>query len=46
MFYFICIGVRVSEPLELELDCCELLSVWVLGSGPGSSGRAASALNC
>lgn len=36
---FIC--VRVLDPLELELDSCELL--WVLGSG--SSARAASAPN-
>jgi hypothetical protein len=29
---------RVSDPLELELDSCELS--WVLGAEPGSFGKA------
>jgi hypothetical protein len=36
--------MRVSDPLELELQMlCAFL--WVLGSQPGSSGKAASDVN-
>jgi hypothetical protein len=49
-FYFLCIGVllahmsviRVSDPLELYTGMSYL---WMLGVEPGSSGRAASAVN-
>jgi hypothetical protein len=38
------IGMRVLDPLELALRKI-VTAIWVLGMEPGSSGRAAGALN-
>ena len=44
--YFMSIGVKVSDPLELELQTVVICHVGaVLGIEPGSSERAAGALN-
>lgn len=40
-----CIGVKVSDPLELELQSV-MSHRWVLGIEPGPSGRTVSVLNC
>lgn len=39
-----CIGVKMSDSLELELQTI-VAAMWVLGIELESSGRAASALN-
>jgi hypothetical protein len=41
---FMSIGMRVLDPLELALRKI-VTAIWVLGMEPGSSGRAAGALN-
>jgi hypothetical protein len=37
---------RMSDPLKLELKVAMRRFIWVLGTEPGSSGRAVRAGNC
>ena len=37
------VSVRISDPLELELQVCA--AMWVLGVEPGTFGRAVSVNN-